>query len=708
MKDVVAPVQSTGTINSQDAVECDIDAEGAGVLMSILSNMYSNKFLACLREYVCNAWDSHVEAGKPDVPVRVTLPTVLQPTLLIQDEGTGLSEDEVIRVYKTYCRSTKRETNGQVGAFGIGSKSAFTMGQQFVVTAVKDGRKVVALFALNERNIGTVNILRRSETEEPNGVLISLAVEDVQAMREEADRFFSFSDPGRVLVDGKQPVSVLERATRINDRTFLVPEHEGEVIVVMGQVPYVVPAAVLRKVARELDGTAAGPQAEALTNWYHSASILFRVQIGDVSIAPNRETLRDTALTISTLKALVSSMVEDMTASVRAKVDAASNPFEANRVLTKALADLQPFKLLRSEFRFNGVALTESVTVHLPTLSLARKSWNSNVEVVARTDSGFEVNVDNVRTVVVVTGIPEADQGKVQRYAKRFLDWYRHGEEETRYLMISDKAEGEHGWFTYGTDDGARTMTLDEYRAALRALRDSDPRTKNEPSYTTGFNRASRDPDDRDLLTDIISWGKDIVITGDDQVRTLSRDPLARKALEDYTLVVLLGTQSRDALVKRIEDDGSVQVVKRSVSEIVSHYAAGAVETMTKDEVQALAAQQWLGENSQVAEDWNTLAEVLGEENISSKAFTEIREAVALATLVAEDVPAERRNLLANALSRTNGKLPEYDAALSDISDRFPLLSVLMSTCRYTLERRCRTFPGLKQDILNYLNTQAA
>jgi len=50
-------------------------------------------------------------------------------------------------VYARYGASTKRGTNDQVGAFGLGCKSAFTLGQQFVVTAVKDGQRTVALFA---------------------------------------------------------------------------------------------------------------------------------------------------------------------------------------------------------------------------------------------------------------------------------------------------------------------------------------------------------------------------------------------------------------------------------------------------------------------------------------------------------------------------------------------------------------------------------
>src|SRR6266849_8491156 len=135
-----------------------IDAAGMGTVLSILSNMYSDGSLAVVREYASNALDSHIEAGNPD-PILITSPSFLNPTLTVQDFGTGLSGDEVLNVYAKYGASTKRGTNDQIGSFGIGAKSAFTVGGQFVVTAVKDSEKTVALFALNDDGAPTVNIL---------------------------------------------------------------------------------------------------------------------------------------------------------------------------------------------------------------------------------------------------------------------------------------------------------------------------------------------------------------------------------------------------------------------------------------------------------------------------------------------------------------------------------------------------------------------
>ena len=43
------------------------------------SGIYERKVEAIVRELSCNAYDSHVAAGKKDVPFKVNLPTGLDP-----------------------------------------------------------------------------------------------------------------------------------------------------------------------------------------------------------------------------------------------------------------------------------------------------------------------------------------------------------------------------------------------------------------------------------------------------------------------------------------------------------------------------------------------------------------------------------------------------------------------------------------------------
>ena len=89
-------VKSNGVI---DSVSFGIKKEGLAHIFSILrSSLYSDKLGSILREICSNSKDSHMEAGKADVPITVVLPSRFMPTLSISDEGTGLSDEEIKRL----------------------------------------------------------------------------------------------------------------------------------------------------------------------------------------------------------------------------------------------------------------------------------------------------------------------------------------------------------------------------------------------------------------------------------------------------------------------------------------------------------------------------------------------------------------------------------------------------------------------------------
>ena len=112
----------------------------SGHAFKILSSgVYEHKIKAVVRELGCNAYDSHVEAGKEDVPFLVHVPNTLEPWYATTDFGVGLSEQQVMNLYTTYFESTKQESNDLIGGLGIGSKSPFAYTDQFTVVSTYDG-----------------------------------------------------------------------------------------------------------------------------------------------------------------------------------------------------------------------------------------------------------------------------------------------------------------------------------------------------------------------------------------------------------------------------------------------------------------------------------------------------------------------------------------------------------------------------------------
>lgn len=142
------------------------------------SGLYANKVRAIIRELSCNAIDSHTAAGKPDTPFDVHLPNTLEPWFSIRDYGTGLTHEQVTNIYTTYFESTKTESNDFIGALGLGSKSPFSYTDNFTVTAIKDERKGIYTAFINEAGVPSIALMMEEATSEPAGVEVKFSVND--------------------------------------------------------------------------------------------------------------------------------------------------------------------------------------------------------------------------------------------------------------------------------------------------------------------------------------------------------------------------------------------------------------------------------------------------------------------------------------------------------------------------------------------------
>lgn len=719
MKDASGPVTVTGNVDLSEAEDLTIDAAAIGKLMSMFSNQYSNGPLAVVREYFCNGDDSRIKAGS-DRPTDVWLPTEVNPVLQVRDYGTGLDKAGLFSVFSTYGKSSKDDENDSTGHFGIGSKAAFTLASQFVVTGFKDGVKTTVLFFLNEHGRAKRVVQHEGPTTEPNGVLVEVGVPDVDAMRRSAHDFFLNVPKGRALVDGEPPEHMSDTVefSRFNDEVMLVKDGMGRIRLQMGPVVYRVTREIMQAVAQRLDGLPSQAVAQAMVDWNSTDSVLMEVPMGSVTIAPSREDLRDTDATLNRIAAIVQGISDFIQHEIQDKIDAAPSRFAAMVILRDGLEALKGFRVRKSAFTWKGQekAFKNEVELEHPVFFLTTRSWRSSAKIVGREDK-HTVDFQRATKTLVVAGVAKDEVSKVSRYAKRFLE----NRDDIEFIMVSEQTRGGIDWFQYGIKSGAETMTLDEYRAALRAMRDANPRTRTEPSYTVGWNTpASRDVDDRDLLTDIIDQGKDLVIFhGSSHVSGEVRALLEKEDL--YTPVVLMGTQSENALRERVEKDGTIKVyegnaVKEAEDKIRAKIKAE-VAPPTYDERVALGAAEWLSRNTRrywrgdVREyrtevlNWRRdLIEAAGgfPTPIHHPVFDNPTDAEDLARLLADDLTEDRRDDL-KRLSRWCGvefEAVEYEVEGSSMEAVFPLLH------DFSLDRFRRN-QKYRAAVIEYINSKA-
>lgn len=194
------PATNLRTVTSAgvtDTTSFGISTEDSAHIMTILRDtLYSDKVLAVLREYSANAWDEHRQCGKGDVPIKVTLPTSMDPTLTIRDYGRGLSHEDVFQVFTQYGKSTKRNTDSAVGMLGIGSKSGFAYSDTFTITSYHDGMKRVYAAVLDPSDKGELKLLASFQTNE-TGLQIQIPVKprDIYEFQSKAAELYQYFDP---------------------------------------------------------------------------------------------------------------------------------------------------------------------------------------------------------------------------------------------------------------------------------------------------------------------------------------------------------------------------------------------------------------------------------------------------------------------------------------------------------------------------------
>ena len=305
-------------------------AKAFGILSS---GLYANKVRAIIRELSCNAYDSHVAAGKTETPFDVHLPNILEPWFSIRDYGVGLSHTDVINIYTTYFESTKTESNAFVGALGLGSKSPFSYTDNFTVTSVKDGRLGIYTAFINDQGVPSIALMNEHETTDPNGVEVRFAVEshaDFYKFSSEATYVYRFFTHKPVVSGNDKYVHSTVSFTMkniipgvheidMNDMTY----NTSKCIAVMGNIAYPIEV----------------PKAEMLTKEHadilYSNRLLFEFDIGELEFQASREGLSYVPKTLDAIKSKLNLVVQAIDQRVEEDANKIKNVWERLRFLTK-------------------------------------------------------------------------------------------------------------------------------------------------------------------------------------------------------------------------------------------------------------------------------------------------------------------------------------------------------------------------------------
>lgn len=535
------------------------DTTGTAHIMGILSNMYSNAPLAVLREYACNAIDSHVSAGTSR-PVEVTLPTAGNPVLVIRDFGLGLSREDIINVYSRYGASTKRDDNDQIGAFGIGAKSAFTVGTQFTVTGIKNGEKTTALFYLDAMGAPRYTLLDPLATTEDNGVTIKVTVDNtnMNVWADEATTLFQTWEPGTVLLNGATPTSLYESATKLSDNLWLDHEaHRSGSAVVMGRVAYEVGYALATRIGNELP--------YEYRQMPRVCGHLIHVEMGAVDLAPSRESVRDTRRTVAALAKAYLAAGEALTEALQAEYAKAKNPIET----------ISTFHQWATKLKESGINITLPTEVSTK-VDVVQATAIFSQQGRSRATVGslhIDPRMATFLSYLYVTG----DEDALNR-ARRLVGRWRHHHRNTPVVLLDPNTQ--EGWFSPVAP--LNVMTAEDFIAAAKKLAPAVVReTSGAPVYNVRLS----------VEDGWAAFTLDELVASDYTELIYARGSIPSLLLKHNSvttpIVVIEGRQSLDAFVKRATKAGVVTL--RTADKVLHEIVKAEYDALSGDELQTLA-----------------------------------------------------------------------------------------------------------------------
>lgn len=306
-------------------VEREATIVADAVAFKVLSDMlYPDKPLAIIRELMCNAYDSHTDAGKPDEPVHIHLPNIMEPYLSIRDFGLGLSFRDACVLMLTYFKSTKRENNKVTGALGLGSKTPFAYVDSYTVTTRYNGRKFTFNAFINENGNPAMALLARERTTESNGVEIMVPVR--------RSDFHVFEDRARSVLEWFRipPVVTGVKGFEVNKTEFETIGSNWKIGKMHGHYNYHSTAyAIQGNIAYPIN-VASMPTLPAGYAELLRMPIYFDFPIGQISFTAGRDAISYDKATVANIIAAVDGLVKELPARSQVEFDACTSKWAAH------------------------------------------------------------------------------------------------------------------------------------------------------------------------------------------------------------------------------------------------------------------------------------------------------------------------------------------------------------------------------------------
>lgn len=333
----------------------DYQIEASSKAFEILfKNVYSDPIKAILRELATNAYDSHVEAGNKDRPFDIHLPTAINPLFYIRDYGVGLDAEELKNIYRVVFKSTKTNSNEQIGCFGLGCKTPFAYTDNYLIESFKNGKRYACNSFYNSTSKPSLAFTVDGEpTNEPNGLKVTIITKnnDYINWTNKAAEVYRYFTVKPNFIGNKVNIVPPEYIMSGNGWSLRKKDsYDKGICAIMGQIPY-------RVQINSVNGLSV--KEISLAN----CGIDINFNIGELAVEANREGIHLNDRSCLSIKNKLNSIIGELFLQIESSIKKESCLWDASLRAKKIYASLYPLHDIISfdSFKYNNKKLISDV-----------------------------------------------------------------------------------------------------------------------------------------------------------------------------------------------------------------------------------------------------------------------------------------------------------------------------------------------------------
>ena len=463
--------------------------EASEKAFAILSGgIYSNTKRAVVRELSCNAYDSHVDAGHPERPFDIVLPTKLTPYFEIRDYGTGMSDDDVRHLYTTYFSSTKTGSNDFIGALGLGSKSPFSYADSFVIVSYFNGKASSYLAFKDGKGRPQITNTGSIDTEEENGIRIKVPVQagDFGYFKSEAEYVFQTFEVKPNFI-GLEANCDMPKGLKIDDTGYFSSGWGSSFYAIQGNVRY------------RIDN-------DKIPRWFYravSGDAFLYFNIGELGVAASREELAyDEGNTEQAIKDKVELVKAGFIDYINKELELMKTPHEAGKRFNEIIKDSSiDGSVVKDEIVWNGIDIQQfadrnhTVKLKRNCFYSAKDNFGSETLTIKKYHHpAFSCHDD----LAVVIDVKTNFRRRIREYC------HENNVRMSNMVIIKDRVASTKAWSK--VLKGMPVMLVSEMPEIKKEYKRSTPTKKSAPVYDNNMIESSVDIDDVKYYVEINRW----------------------------------------------------------------------------------------------------------------------------------------------------------------------------------------------------------